>query len=56
MNKIGRYSEYVICLFNYVYEQDSDIWERQPSNFSKAEKFAFGKNLFEASHGLRGTQ
>jgi len=41
---MGRYSEYVICLFNCVYEQDSDIWQRQPSNFSKAGRFAFGKN------------
>jgi len=24
---MGRYSEYVICLFNCVYEQDNDIWQ-----------------------------
>ena len=44
MNTMGRYSEYVICLFNCVYEQDSDILQWQPSNFSKAERYAFVKN------------
>jgi hypothetical protein len=38
------YTEYVICLFNYLYEQGSDIWQRQLINFSRAQRFAFGKN------------
>jgi len=45
---MGRYSEYVICLFNYVYEQDSDIWQGSRVILAKQKGLRSARTTFEA--------
>ena len=45
---MGRYSEYVICLCNYVYEQDSDIWQGSRVILAKQKCLRSGRTTFEA--------
>lgn len=48
MNAREWYNDYVICLSSYVYGQDSDIWQRQPRNSSKAQRFTLRTNHFRS--------